>query len=185
MKLFEPLTLQQSSVTLRPIAWADCQAIWQLAQANRAELIYMQGPEQLTWYQQAVIELTQGCSLTFSILSDGQLVGTTRFGDLNRLLPSAEIGWTWLDKSLHGTGINQQIKYMMLNHAFTQWQLVRVQIKTAATNFRSQKAIEKLGATKEGVLRNHRRLANGLLDDTVMYSIIASDWPTIKSTLET
>lgn len=185
MKLFAPITLQRNKLTLRPITWADCQTLWQLAQVNSAELIYMHGPQQLTWYQQAVTELSQGQSVTFSILWEGQLLGTTRFGELNHLLPAAEIGWTWLDKSLHGAGINKQVKYLMLNHAFTHWQLARVQIKTAATNFRSQRAIEKLGAVKEGLLRNHRRLANGQLDDTLMYSIIPTDWATIRSSLET
>ena len=76
------------------------------------------------------------------------------------------------------------IKYLMLRHAFEEWQLVRVQLKTAASNLRSQSAIAKLGAQREGVLRNHRRLADGRLDDTVMYSITDREWPQVKAGLE-
>ncbi|MGY8829742.1 MAG: GNAT family N-acetyltransferase, partial [Pseudomonadales bacterium] len=99
-------------------------------------------------------------------------------------LPAAEIGWTWLDRSQHGTGLNTTIKYLMLKHAFEHWGLVRVQLKTAASNLRAQRAIEKLGAQREGLLRNHRRLADGRLDDSVLYSITDHDWPAIKQQLE-
>lgn len=185
MKLFEPVTLQHHNLVLRPITWSDCQVLWELAQDNSAELFAMYGPQQLNWYQQAVTEQKQGNTVAFCIEWQGKLIGTTRFGDFNRIVPAAEIGWTWLDKSVHGKGINKQMKYLMLNHAFTEWQLARVQIKAAAQNIRSQRAIEKLGAVKEGVLRNHRRLANGQLDDTIMYSITPNDWPAIKLSLET
>jgi RimJ/RimL family protein N-acetyltransferase len=112
-----------------------------------------------------------------------QLVGTTRFADFNLSLPAAELGWTWLDQAEHGTGLNASIKYLLLRHAFEEWQLVRLQLKTAASNLRSQRAIEKLGALREGLLRNHRRLADGRLDDTVLYSITDRDWPQLKQRL--
>ncbi|MCY1545963.1 hypothetical protein D9M68_819360 [compost metagenome] len=111
-------------------------------------------------------------------------MGTTRFGDFMPALPAAEIGWTWLDHGQHGTGLNASIKYLMLRHAFESWRMVRVQLKTAASNLRSQRAIEKLGAQREGVLRNHRRLADGRLDDSVLYSITDQQWPALKQQLE-
>ena len=80
--------------------------------------------------------------------------------------------------------MNANIKYLLLRHAFENWHLVRVQLKTAASNLRAQRAIEKLGAVREGLLRNHRRLADGRLDDTVMYSITDREWPTVKASLE-
>jgi RimJ/RimL family protein N-acetyltransferase len=76
------------------------------------------------------------------------------------------------------------MKYLMLRHAFDSWKMVRVQFKTAASNERSQRAIEKLGAVREGVLRNHRRLAGGRLDDTILYSITDQEWPQVKAALE-
>ena len=72
----------------------------------------------------------------------------------------------------------------MLKHAFDNWGMVRVQLKTAASNLRSQRAIEKLGAAREGLLRNHRRLADGRLDDTVLYSITDQEWPQVRAALE-
>lgn len=76
------------------------------------------------------------------------------------------------------------IKYLMLRHAFESWNMVRVQLLTAASNQRSQAAIEALGAVREGVLRNHRRLADGRLDDSVLYSLTDREWPAIKQQLE-
>jgi RimJ/RimL family protein N-acetyltransferase len=99
-------------------------------------------------------------------------------------LPACEIGWTWLDRGQHGSGLNASIKYLMLKHAFDNWGMVRVQLKTAASNLRSQRAIEKLGARREGLLRNHRRLADGRLDDTVLYSITDQEWPQVRQNLE-
>ena len=95
-----------------------------------------------------------------------------------------EIGWTWLARDEHASGLNASIKYLMLRHAFEEWQVVRVQLKTAGSNLRSQKAIEKLGAQREGVLRNNRRLADGRLDDSVLYSITDREWPAVKQALE-
>ncbi|MDC6652451.1 GNAT family N-acetyltransferase, partial [Leclercia adecarboxylata] len=81
------------------------------------------------------------------------------------------------------TGLNASMKFLLLRHAFEEWRLVRLQLKTAASNLRSQRAIEKLGALREGVLRNHRRLADGRLDDTVLYSITDQDWPQVRQLL--
>ena len=99
-------------------------------------------------------------------------------------LPACEIGWTWLDRGQHGSGLNTSIKYLMLKHAFENLGIVRVQLKTAASNLRSQRAIEKLGAVREGLLRNHRRLADGRLDDTVLYSITDLEWPALRGAME-
>jgi RimJ/RimL family protein N-acetyltransferase len=111
-------------------------------------------------------------------------VGTTRFADFMNALPACEIGWTWLDRHQHGRGLNTSIKYLMLRHAFENWGMVRVQLKTAASNLRSQRAIEKLGAVREGLLRNHRRLADGRLDDTLLYSITDMEWPALREAME-
>ncbi len=113
-----------------------------------------------------------------------QLVGTTRFAEFLPALPACEIGWTWLDQAQHGSGLNRMIKYLMLKHAFDNLRMVRVQLSTAASNLRAQGAIDKLGAQREGVLRNHRRLAGGRLDDTFVYSITDHEWPQVKAALE-
>lgn len=183
--MFKPqlITLQRGTLRLEPMVDADIPALVGLAEANRVSLQYMAGAQRLDWYRQGLLDQREGKALTFVIRVAGELVGTTRFAEFMPTLPATEIGWTWLDARHHGTGLNTQIKYLMLTHAFEHWQMVRVQLKTAASNLRSQCAIEKLGARREGLLRNHRRLADGRLDDSVLYSITDHDWPQVHQVL--
>ncbi len=184
--MFEPLptVLQQGALRLDPLSEADLPGLLELAEANRESQQFMNGTSRPDWYRNALAEHKVQQAVVFAIRLAGELVGTTRFFDFNASLPSCEIGSTWLDAGQQGSGLNSMIKYLMLRHAFEDWGLVRVQLKTAASNLRSQRAIEKLGAVREGLLRNHRRLADGRLDDTVMYSITDSEWPQVKQQLE-
>ncbi|MGP0174941.1 GNAT family N-acetyltransferase [Pseudomonas sp. NCHU5208] len=184
--MFKPqlVTLQRGALRLEPLADNDIPALVTLAEANRDELLYMNGTLRLDWYRSALAEQREQRALPFVIRLGDRLVGTTRFADFLNALPACEIGWTWLDREQHGSGLNTTIKYLMLKHAFDNWGMVRVQLKTAASNLRSQRAIEKLGAVREGLLRNHRRLADGRLDDTVLYSITDQEWPQVRQALE-
>lgn len=179
-----PVTLQRGALRLDPLAEADIPALVELAERNRDELIYLSGPLRPDWYRFALSEQRDGRAVAFTLRMGERIIGTTRFADFNPSLPAGELGWTWLDKAEHGTGLNTSIKYLLLKHAFEEWQLVRLQLKTAASNLRSQRAIEKLGAQREGLLRNHRRLADGRLDDTVLYSITDREWPAVRAALE-
>lgn len=178
-----PVTLQRCALRLEPLMDADIAELAALAERNRAELTYMNGPLRPDWYRHALAEQRDARAVVFSVRIADQLVGTTRFADFMPSLPAAELGWTWLDRAQHGSGLNASIKFLLLRHAFEEWRLVRVQLKTAASNLRSQRAIEKLGAQREGLLRNHRRLADGRLDDTVIYSITDQDWPQLRQQL--
>lgn len=180
----EPVTLQRGALRLSPLLEADIPWLVGQAERNREALTHMNGPLRPDWYRQALSSEREGRALPFTIRLADRIVGTTRFGDFMPELPAVEIGWTWLDAEQHGCGLNSMIKYLMLRHAFEQWQVVRVQLKTAASNLRSQRAIEKLGAVREGVLRNHRRLGDGRLEDTVLYSITDREWPAVRHTLE-
>ncbi|VXC75467.1 N-acetyltransferase [Pseudomonas sp. 8Z] len=184
--MFKPqlVTLQRGALRLEPLADADITQLVTLAEANREALLYMNGTLRLDWYRSALADLRELRALPFVIRLGDQLLGTTRFADFHNALPACEIGWTWLDQAQHGSGLNTSIKYLMLKHAFETWGMVRVQLKTAASNLRSQRAIEKLGAVREGLLRNHRRLADGRLDDTVLYSITDQEWPQVRQALE-
>ncbi|WP_407296523.1 GNAT family N-acetyltransferase [Stutzerimonas zhaodongensis] len=179
-----PVTLQRGALRLEPLVESDVPALVDLAALNSDELIYLNGPLRPDWYRHALTEQLEGRAVVFTLRMAERIVGTTRFADFDPVLPAAELGWTWLDKAEHGSGLNASIKYLLLKHAFEEWQLVRLQLKTAASNMRSQRAIEKLGAQREGLLRNHRRLADGRLDDTVLYSITDREWPIAKSVLE-
>lgn len=180
----QPVTLRRGALCLEPLVEADLPELLALAEANGQQLIHMNGPLRPDWYRQALAAQRDGLLVVFAVRLDGQLAGTTRFLDFIPNLPAAEIGATWLAAAHHGSGLNTAMKFLMLRQAFEQWEMVRVQLKTAASNLRSQRAIEKLGAQREGLLRNHRRLADGRLDDSVLYSITDQEWPQTRGRLE-
>ncbi|MBH5318527.1 GNAT family N-acetyltransferase [Paenibacillus sp. GSMTC-2017] len=113
-----------------------------------------------------------------------QIIGTTRLFEISLLNKSLEIGSTWLTPAVWRTSVNTECKYLLLKHCFETMGLIRVQIKTDSRNVRSQRAIERLGATKEGVLRNHMILPDGYIRHSVYYSIIDSEWHEVKLRLE-
>ncbi|MCX5690528.1 MAG: GNAT family protein [Planctomycetota bacterium] len=117
------------------------------------------------------------------LCEDGTVVGTTSFLDIRPAHRGVEIGATWIGSLWRGTIVNPQMKLLMLELAFERWCAIRVQLKCDARNVQSQRAIERLGARREGVLRQHMVLADGFVRDTVMYSIIASEWPAIRNGL--
>ncbi|MGC4099985.1 GNAT family N-acetyltransferase [Ferruginibacter sp.] len=110
-----------------------------------------------------------------------KIVGCTRFGNIDLANKRLEIGWTWLDPSLHGTGFNKHCKFLLISYGFEQLQLNRVELKTSHLNLRSQKAMRKIGAVEEGTLRRHSINEDGLVRDTVYFSFIAEEWPAIKA----
>jgi RimJ/RimL family protein N-acetyltransferase len=113
-----------------------------------------------------------------------QAVGSTRFGDIAPEHGRVEIGWTWIAPSRQRTAVNTEAKLLQLTYAFETLGAGRVALKTDARNSRSQRAIERLGAVREGVLRRHIRLPDGYMRDTVYYSILGDEWPAVKARLE-
>jgi RimJ/RimL family protein N-acetyltransferase len=111
-------------------------------------------------------------------------VGSTRFGDIAPEHGRVEIGWTWIAPSHQRTATNTEAKLLQLTYAFDELGATRVALKTDARNLRSQAAIARLGAVREGVLRHHLRMPDGYLRDTVYYSILADKWPDVKARLE-
>lgn len=114
----------------------------------------------------------------------GRVVGSTRFGDIEPTHGRVEIGWTWLASSAQRTAANTEAKYLQLRYAFDELGAGRVAFKTDARNEQAQRALERIGAVHEGVLRAHIRLPDGFVRDTVYYSIIASEWPGVRRRLE-
>ncbi|MFC4770005.1 GNAT family N-acetyltransferase [Effusibacillus consociatus] len=117
----------------------------------------------------ALLARAKGSEFPFVIIDqeNDEIVGSTRFLDISIPNRNLEIGWTWLNPKVWRTRINTECKFLLLKHCFENLQTVRVQIKTDARNIRSQRAIERLGAVKEGVLRRHRILHDGFIRDTV------------------
>ena len=116
--------------------------------------------------------------------SSGRIAGSTRFGNIDPANRRVEIGWTWLGREFQRTGINTEVKFLMLGHAFERLDCIRVELKTDVLNQQSRTAIRRIGGREEGVLRSHMITETGRLRDTVYYSILATEWPEVKQTLE-
>lgn len=118
------------------------------------------------------------------LVADGTVVGTTSLGDVDLTNESAHVGWTGYAPSVWGTAVNPACKLLLLRHAFEDCGFGRVKIQTGTANTRSQAAIAKLGATREGVLRREKKMADGSFRDTVVFSILADEWPEVRKRLE-
>ena len=127
-------------------------------------------------------EKEEGISYPFLIIDkrSGRVAGSTRYGHLNFSSEKCEIGWTWYGKEFHGTGLNKACKHAMLKFGFENIGFRRIQFSADQENIRSQKAIEKLGATKEGVFRNNYVDSLGKSRNDVYYSIIKEEWSSIE-----
>lgn len=117
-------------------------------------------------------------------LASGRVAGATRYLNILPNDKGLEVGGTWYGLDFQRTAVNTECKYLMLSHAFETLGCIRVQIKTDSLNERSQKAIERIGAVKEGVLRNHMILPDGRIRHSVFYSILDTEWPDVKKNLE-
>jgi RimJ/RimL family protein N-acetyltransferase len=133
----------------------------------------------------ALEERNAGTSLPFAIedKAANRIVGSTRLLDILPAHRQAELGATWLDSAMWRTAVNTECKYLLLSFCFEELNLIRVQLKTDARNERSQRAIERIGGVREGVLRAHRILPDGFVRDSVVYSITAPEWPGVKARL--
>lgn len=193
MMRIEPITLTGQKVRLEPLSLEHAPALYEAIKEAPSlwQYIYVRQPHSLEqmeqWVTRALLDQTQGTSLPFAImdLASEHIVGSTRYLRIEVLHRGLEIGWTWLTPSAQRTGINTECKYLLLCHAFELLGAIRVQLNTHYLNRQSQKAIERLGAVKEGVLRNHRIMPDGSYRHSVYYSIIENEWPTVKAGLET
>jgi N-acetyltransferase len=138
------------------------------------------------WLDAALAQREAGTQLPFAIIAQttGAVVGSTRYLEIMPHDHTIEIGWTWLVPEVQRTAVNTECKYLLLRHAFEVLRAMRVQLKTDLRNTRSQAAIERLGAVREGVLRKHRIVQDNYQRSSVMYSIIDDEWPAVKARLE-
>jgi len=127
----------------------------------------------------------QGSMLPFAVLlnSTGKAVGMTTYMNVDSVHRRVEIGSTWYRKSVQRTLVNTECKLLLLTHAFESLNCIAVEFRTHFFNHQSRRAIERLGAKLDGILRNHQRAANGTLRDTCVYSILPGEWPTVKAHL--
>ena len=136
------------------------------------------------WVENALVKRDEGVELPFAIIGQDQVLGTTRFYDIDLSVPTLAIGYTFHAASVWRTHVNSANKRLMLGHAFDTLNAESVYFHTSHQNLRSQAAIERLGAHRDGVLRSHKRHKDGSLRDTVTYSILADEWPAIRERLD-
>lgn len=185
-----PITLQGHGVKLAPLqhehaaglekAAADGK-LWQLRITSVPE------PDATTAYIEAAQKGVQdGHMLPFAVIEQdsGEIIGTTRYHDIVPAIARLEIGYTWYAKRWQRTHVNTACKLLLLSHAFEQLGAAVVGWRTDNFNFASQHAIERLGAHKDGVLRHHAVRRDGSVRDSVMYSLLAGEWPEAKKHLE-
>ena len=153
-----------------PATWRYMSADLSAADAWPEYLADALRPEYVAW---ATVERNSGVA-----------VGSTRFGDIAPEHGRVEIGWTWIAPSRQRTAVNSEAKLLQLTYAFDTLTAARVALKTDLRNEPSQRAIERLGAVREGVLRRHLRLPDGHIRDTVYYSVLADEWPAVRARLE-
>lgn len=155
-------------------------AIWSVGMSN------LQKPEDLRSYiQAALLEREQHLSYPFLIFDKqkNRVAGSTRFGNISFVNKKLEIGWTWLHPDFQRTGLNKACKFLLLQFVFEKLGFNRVEIKTDAINYQSQQAILHIGAKEEGIFRKHQITSEGRVRDSIYYSIINDEWPTIKTTI--
>ena len=185
-----PVTLEGRRVRLEPltIGHLDALCVYGLdGDLWRFTTTQIHTREEMRDYvETALEEQARGTALPFATVerASGEVVGSTRFGNIERAHRGAEIGWTWVARSRHRTPVNTEAKYLMLSHAFEAWGCIRVALKTDSINERSRRAILRLGAKEEGTLRNHMITSTGRLRHTTFFSIIDSEWQTVKAALE-
>ena len=190
MHFIEPVTLTgRNWVVLEPLQREHADEL--LAAAKDGELwklwyTSVGDPDAVFSYIDAALKMREELgALPFVIRrkSDGKVVGSTRFFNVDAKNRRLEIGHTWYSKSVQRTGINTEAKLILLRHAFETLNCIAVEFRTHWFNFDSRAAIARLGAKQDGVLRNHQLAPNGTLRDTVVFSILASEWPTVKAHL--
>lgn len=138
------------------------------------------------WVRTILDRRAEGTDLPFVVMhkASGRVAGTTRYMEIRPEHNGLEIGGTWYGAEFRRTQVNTECKYLLLRQAFEELGCIRVQLKTDSRNERSQRAIERLGAVKEGMHRNHMILPDGYIRHSIYYSIINSEWPQVKSRLE-
>ena len=188
----QPVILTGGVVELRPLALADAPKLYTALDDDAIwEFLPIHKPQSVAEVE-AIIAATlkaqeSGDELPFVTVhrDSGEIAGTSRFLEISVSDRHAEIGWTAIAPAYQRTAVNTEAKYLMLSHAFETWGCIRVQLKTDLRNERSQRAIERLGAVREGVLRKIKMVKDDYQRSSVFYSITDDEWPAVKANLET
>ena len=182
MSLDFNLTIENTKVLLRPITRQDFPLLKALADDPTLWLYFthdlsLEGDFE-EWAKPAL--LNERIQFTVVDKKTNKIAGSTAFGNFSARDQRIEIGWTWLGREFQGSGINLQMKMLMLKYAFETLELKRVEIKTDVLNQPARKALLKMGITEEGILRSHTLMTKGRRRDTIYYSVLQDEWKEFK-----
>jgi len=185
-----PIALEQNGIRLEPLGPEHRDGLAAAAADGELWKLWFTSVPDAAGTQQYIADAMtgqrEGHMLPWAVrnLSDGAIVGSTRYHDIVPAIDRVEIGYTWYAARCQKSHVNTTCKLMLLAHAFETLGCKVVGLRTDNFNFASQKAIEGIGAKKDGVLRHHQARRDGTVRDTVLYSILASEWPDVKRHLE-
>jgi RimJ/RimL family protein N-acetyltransferase len=182
-----PVTLEGTGLRLEPLSQDHAQGLFNRGQyepdwEHMPRTCFIDMADTRQWIDEA---LNTSDQLPFAIVEagKGKAVGSTRFLNIRLEHKSLEIGWTWLGQEWQRTSINTEAKLLLLTHAFERLGCLRVEFKTDERNLRSQRALERIGASREGVLRNHMIVQKDFSRNSVYFSVIDQEWPEVKKRL--
>jgi RimJ/RimL family protein N-acetyltransferase len=185
----EPTTLEGRHVRLEPLSESHLDGLCAVGLDDalwRWSMTPMRHRQDMADYVAAALaDQARGAALPFATIdrATAQVIGSTRFGNIDRGNRRVEIGWTWLGRQWQRTAANSEAKYLMLRHAFETWGCLRVELKTDALNQQSRNAMLRLGAKEEGTLRSHMLSWEGRRRDSVYFSILDTEWPAVRDRL--
>jgi RimJ/RimL family protein N-acetyltransferase len=184
-RFIEPVSLEGVHATLEPLAASHVSALAEAAGDGELWRLWYTGvavPERMDEYVATALDMRERLGAMPFVVRDrsGSIVGCTRFFNVDAANRRVEIGHTWYAKRVQRTPLNTECKLMLLTHAFEKLECIAVEFRTHWFNHASRAAIARLGAKQDGVLRNHQVTADGIKRDTVVFSILDSEWPAVK-----
>lgn len=182
----DSLALETHRVELRIMRKEDIPSLQKLTQSPGIWEYFTKNlsidEELKAWVEEALRDREEGRRVPFVVIDkdENAICGSTSFGNISFYDKRIEIGWTWLGEHFMGMGVNRQAKFTLLSYAFDVMQLERVEIKTDNLNERSKRALRKIGATEEGILRSHMLMQDNRRRDSIYYSFLKSEWSLVK-----
>jgi len=188
MPWLEPVSLGGPYAQLKPLSQDHCDGLTEAVKDGELWKLwytFIPKPEDMRKeIDRRLGLLASGSMLPWTVFdADGQIAGMTTYMNVDTPNRRVEIGSTWYARRVQRSALNTQCKLLLLTHAFEKLDCIAVEFRTHFFNHQSRRGIERLGAKQDGILRNHQTAPNGILRDTVVYSIIASEWPTVKAHL--
>jgi RimJ/RimL family protein N-acetyltransferase len=186
MRFVEPVTLTGRHATLEPLRREHAPAVAAAAADGELWRLWYTGvpaPQDTAAWIDAALAMRENLGAMPFVVRDndaGDIVGSTRYFNVEAAHRRLEIGHTWYAQRVQRSAVNTECKLLLLTHAFEALGCIAVEFRTSFFNFRSRAAIARLGAKQDGILRNHQILPDGTLRDTVVFSIIAGEWPAVK-----